>query len=105
MALRPLLLRAGELTPIENYACCAPGFEPVTLTNLRPDAPSFVFIADESPLHRQRVVYGVRGGNDAGVASSRGAAPAGVGRASEEPPALQPGGRLSTKLWRCISLS
>lgn len=42
--------------------CCAPGFEPVTLTNLHPDAPSFVFIADESPLHRKLGVYEVRGG-------------------------------------------
>ena len=33
---------------------------PFTLTNLRADAPSFVFIADESPLHRKLGVYETR---------------------------------------------
>ena len=33
--------------------CCAPGYTPVTLTNRAADAPAFVFIADESPLHRK----------------------------------------------------
>jgi gentisate 1,2-dioxygenase len=37
--------------------CCAPGYEPVTLVNRRADQPSFVFIADESPLHRKLGVY------------------------------------------------
>ncbi|MCK9511244.1 MAG: cupin domain-containing protein [Pigmentiphaga sp.] len=36
--------------------CCAPGYEAVTLKNLR-NEPSFLFIADESPLHRKLGVY------------------------------------------------
>jgi gentisate 1,2-dioxygenase len=42
---------------MEADTCCAPGYEAVTLTNLRADLPSFVFIADESPLHRKLGVY------------------------------------------------
>jgi gentisate 1,2-dioxygenase len=44
----------------EADTCCAPGYEAVTLTNLNVDAPSFVFIADESPLHRKLGVYETR---------------------------------------------
>ena len=40
--------------------CCAPGYTPVTLTNTRADQPSFVFMADESPLHRKLGLYEVR---------------------------------------------
>jgi gentisate 1,2-dioxygenase len=40
--------------------CCAPGYTPVTLTNRRDGAPTFVFVADESPLHRKLGVYEVR---------------------------------------------
>ena len=48
-------------TLAEADTCCAPGYEAVTLKNLRSDAPSFVFIADESPLHRKLGVYENRG--------------------------------------------
>lgn len=41
--------------------CCAPGYTAVTLRNLQPDAPSFVFVADESPLHRKLGLYEDRG--------------------------------------------
>ncbi|MDF2465697.1 MAG: gentisate 1,2-dioxygenase [Ramlibacter sp.] len=41
--------------------CCAPGYTAVTLTNLSADTPSFIFIADESPLHRKLGVYENRG--------------------------------------------
>jgi len=41
--------------------CCAPGYEAVTLKNLQTDQPAFVFIADESPLHRKLGVYENRG--------------------------------------------
>jgi gentisate 1,2-dioxygenase len=41
--------------------CCAPGYEPVILKNSRTDQPSFVFVADESPLHRKLGVYENRG--------------------------------------------
>jgi gentisate 1,2-dioxygenase len=45
----------------EADICAAPGYEAVTVKNLRTDQPSFVFIADESPLHRQLGVYENRG--------------------------------------------
>lgn len=40
--------------------CCAPGYAPVTLKNGSASEPSFVFIADESPLHKKLGVYEVR---------------------------------------------
>ena len=46
---------------VEADTCCAPGYEAVTLKNLRTDQSSFVFIADESPLHRKLGVYENRG--------------------------------------------
>jgi len=46
---------------VEADTCCAPGYEAVTLTNLQTDQPTFVFIADESPLHRKLGVYENRG--------------------------------------------
>ncbi|MDI9332011.1 MAG: cupin domain-containing protein [Alphaproteobacteria bacterium] len=46
---------------IEADTSCTPGYESVSLSNARPDAPSFVFMADESPLHRKLGVYEVRG--------------------------------------------
>jgi gentisate 1,2-dioxygenase len=44
----------------EADTCCAPGYTPVALRNRQADAPCFVFIADESPLHRKLGVYEVR---------------------------------------------
>ena len=41
----------------EADTCCAPGFSTVTLTNRLSDKPSYLFIADESPLHRKLGVY------------------------------------------------
>ena len=41
--------------------CCAPGYEAVTLGNLDKDQACFLFIADESPLHRKLGVYENRG--------------------------------------------
>jgi gentisate 1,2-dioxygenase len=41
--------------------CCAPGYTGVTLRNRQPDTPSFVFVADESPLHRKLGLYEDRG--------------------------------------------
>jgi gentisate 1,2-dioxygenase len=40
--------------------CCAPGYCAVTLTNASPRAPSFLFIADETPLHRKLGVFETR---------------------------------------------
>jgi gentisate 1,2-dioxygenase len=45
----------------EADTCCAPGYTSVTLRNLSDDQPSFVFIADEGPLHRKLGVYENRG--------------------------------------------
>jgi len=44
----------------EADTCCAPGYTPVLLTNHSADRPTFLFIADESPLHRKLGVYEVR---------------------------------------------
>ena len=47
-------------TLAEADTCCAPGYAAVTLRNLSADKASFVFMADESPLHRKLGVYEVR---------------------------------------------
>lgn len=46
---------------VEADTCCAPGYEAVTLKNLQAEKPSYIFIADESPLHRKLGVYENRG--------------------------------------------
>ena len=45
---------------VEADTCCAPGYEAVALKNRSADQPAFVFIADESPLHRKLGVYETR---------------------------------------------
>ena len=40
---------------------CVPGYTGVTLTNASASTPAFLFLADESPLHRKLGVYEVRG--------------------------------------------
>ncbi len=45
----------------EADTCCAPGYTEVRLENRQPDAASFLFLADESPLHRKMGVYENRG--------------------------------------------
>jgi gentisate 1,2-dioxygenase len=45
----------------EADTCCAPGFTRVSLHNRQADKPSFLFLADESPLHRKLGVYESRG--------------------------------------------
>jgi gentisate 1,2-dioxygenase len=52
---------ASTFTLAEADTCCAPGYEAVTLTNVQATQPAFVFIADESPLHRKLGVYENRG--------------------------------------------
>ncbi len=49
-----------RFTLAEADTCCAPGYTPVTLVNRRAEAPTFLFVADESPLHRKLGVYEVR---------------------------------------------
>ena len=46
---------------VEADTCCAPGYETVILRNLQDKQPTFIFIADESPLHRKLGVYENRG--------------------------------------------
>ena len=55
-------LHAGDqtFTLAEADTCCAPGYSAVTLANRNADRPSFIFVADESPLHRKLGVYEVR---------------------------------------------
>jgi gentisate 1,2-dioxygenase len=44
----------------EADTCCAPGYCEVTLRNRSADAPSFIFMADEGPLHRKLGVEQLR---------------------------------------------
>ena len=41
--------------------CCAPGYTAVRLANRSSSAGAFIFIADETPLHRKLGVYEDRG--------------------------------------------
>ncbi len=45
---------------VEADTCCAPGYTAVTLRNKHANKPTFIFMADESPLHRKLGVYEVR---------------------------------------------
>jgi gentisate 1,2-dioxygenase len=45
----------------EADTCCAPGYSAVSLHNRSADHAAFVFIADESPLHRKLGVFENRG--------------------------------------------
>jgi gentisate 1,2-dioxygenase len=45
----------------EADTCCAPGYTEVRLRNRQQDQASFLFLADESPLHRKLGVYENRG--------------------------------------------
>lgn len=47
-------------TLAEADTCCAPGYTEVSLHNLSTETPAFLFIADESPLHRKLGVFEVR---------------------------------------------
>lgn len=54
-------VQVSRFTLAEADTCCAPGYEAVTLANRFAGEPAFVFVADESPLHRKLGVYEVRG--------------------------------------------
>jgi gentisate 1,2-dioxygenase len=41
----------------EADTCCVPGYGEVFLTNQSNQLPTFVFMTDESPLHRKLGVY------------------------------------------------
>ena len=49
-----------SFTLAEADTCCAPGYTPVSLRNRAAGAPSFLFLADEAPLHRKLGVYETR---------------------------------------------
>ena len=48
-------------TLAEADTCCTPGYGAVTLRNRSASAPAFIFIADETPLHRKLGVFENRG--------------------------------------------
>ena len=50
-----------SFTLLEADTCCAPGYSAVSLRNTSSDQPAFIFIADESPLHRKLGVFENRG--------------------------------------------
>lgn len=50
-----------RFTLAEADTCCAPGYVPIQLANRSADAPAFIFIADEAPLHRKLGVFENRG--------------------------------------------
>ena len=45
----------------EADTCCAPGYTEVTLSNRSAELPAFLFIADETPLHKKLGVFENRG--------------------------------------------
>lgn len=49
-----------SFTMVEADTCCTPGYTPVTLRNHHAEQATFVFMADEAPLHRKLGVYEVR---------------------------------------------
>ena len=51
---------ASAFALAEADTCCAPGYTPVSLRNRLADKPSFVFIADETPLHKKLGVFETR---------------------------------------------
>jgi gentisate 1,2-dioxygenase len=44
----------------EADTCCAPGYTAVTLANPAKNQPAFLFIADETPLHKKLGVFEIR---------------------------------------------
>ncbi len=54
-------VEAQSFTLLEADTCCAPGYSAVSLRNASSDQPAFIFIADESPLHRKLGVFENRG--------------------------------------------
>jgi len=44
----------------EADTCCAPGYCPVTLENASAKTPAFLFVADETPLHKKLGLFEIR---------------------------------------------
>ncbi len=51
---------AKQMDMAEADTCCAPGFTAIRLTNLSASTAAFLFLADESPLHRKLGIYETR---------------------------------------------
>ena len=45
---------------VEADTCCTPGYTPISLVNHSATKPAFIFIADETPLHKKLGVYETR---------------------------------------------
>jgi gentisate 1,2-dioxygenase len=54
-------VEAQSFTLAEADTCCAPGYTAVHLANRESDRPAFLFMADETPLHRKLGVFENRG--------------------------------------------
>jgi len=54
-------VEARRFVLAEADTCCAPGYSALTLVNRSAGAPAFLFVADESPLHRKLGLYEERG--------------------------------------------
>jgi gentisate 1,2-dioxygenase len=54
-------VEAERFALAEADTCCAPGYSTVTLANRSATSPGFLFIADETPLHRKLGVFESRG--------------------------------------------
>ena len=50
-------VESHRFTLAEADTCCAPGYTAVTLVNRSASAPAFIFIADETPLHKKLGVF------------------------------------------------
>lgn len=50
-----------DYTLAEADTCCAPGYTEVNLRNRSAETPAFLFIADETPLHRKLGIFENRG--------------------------------------------
>lgn len=58
-----------DLVPADT--CCIPGYTATTLKNASATEPAFLFMADESPLHRKLGVYEVRKGDEPSMPTQR----------------------------------
>ena len=63
-------VEAAKFALAEADTCCAPGFSSVTLINRDTTNPSYLFIVDESPLHRKLGVYEQRDASGAAAMAS-----------------------------------
>ena len=53
-------VEGSAFTLAEADTCAVPGYTACTLTNRSATEPAFIFVADESPLHRKLGIYETR---------------------------------------------